>query len=62
MPDNKKKVGKPDRNKVAANEGYEVKYFAQKTGITAEQARNLIAKIGNNREKLNAAASKLKKK
>ncbi|MFT4119170.1 DUF3606 domain-containing protein [Bradyrhizobium sp.] len=59
MADNKSKRGKQDRARVAGNEGYEVSYFARKHGISAEQARNLIKKIGNNREKLNRAAEKL---
>jgi hypothetical protein len=59
MADNKSKRGKPDRSRVAGNEGYEVNYFATKHGITREQARNLIKKIGNNRDKLNKAAEKL---
>ena len=60
MADNKKKVGKADRSKVAGGEGYEVKYFATKHGISLDQARKLIAKVGNNRDKLNKAAAKLK--
>jgi hypothetical protein len=39
MADNKKKTGKADRIKVAGGEGYEVNYFANKHGITREQAR-----------------------
>jgi hypothetical protein len=59
MADNKAKRGTADRSRVAGNEGYEVNYFATKHGIIREQARNLIKKIGNNREKLNKAAEKL---
>jgi hypothetical protein len=59
MTDNKSKRGKPDRSRVAGNEGYEVSYFARKHGISTEEARGLIKKIGNNREKLNNAAEKL---
>jgi len=62
MADNKKKRGAADRRQVAAGEGYEVNYFATKHDITREQARNLIARVGNDRTKLNAAASKLKKR
>ena len=47
-----------DRSKVAAGQGYEVTYFARKHGITKEQATKLIKDIGNDREKLNAAAAK----
>jgi hypothetical protein len=61
MPDNKKKRGGADRRQVAGGEGYEINYFATKHGITREQARKLIAKVGNNRDKLNAAAAKLKR-
>jgi hypothetical protein len=62
MADNKKARGAADRKKVAKGEGYEVSYFARKHGITAEQTRKLIDKIGNDRDKLNRAAEKLKKK
>jgi hypothetical protein len=60
MTDNKAKRGASDRNRVAKGEGYEVSYFATKHGISAQQARNLIGRVGNDREKLNAAASKVK--
>jgi hypothetical protein len=59
MPDNKSKRGKADRSRVAGDEGYEVKYFDNKHGITREQARGVIKKVGNNRDKLNRAAEKL---
>lgn len=59
MPDNKSKRGKADRGRVSGNEGYEVNYFAIKHGITRDQARNLIKKVGNNRDRLNRAAEKL---
>jgi len=60
MADNKSKRGAADSRQVAAGEGYEVNYFARKHGITKDQAEGLIKKIGNDREKLNAAAAKLK--
>jgi hypothetical protein len=61
MPDNKAKRGGADRKRVAGGEGYEVSYFARKHDITKVQAQDLIKRIGNDREKLNAAAAKLKK-
>ena len=60
MAPNKKKRGGRDRMTVAGNEGYEIRYFALKHNISLGQARALIERIGNNRTKLNAAASKLK--
>lgn len=62
MADSKKNRGARDRATVAGNEGYEVNYFATKHGITREDARKLIARVGNNREKLNAAAEKLNRR
>ncbi|MGN6059386.1 MAG: DUF3606 domain-containing protein [Sphingomicrobium sp.] len=49
-----------DRGRVAAGQGYELGYFARKHGISRDQARQLIARIGNDRAKLNAAAEKLR--
>jgi hypothetical protein len=60
MADNKKARGKADRSKVAKGEGYEVSYFARKHGITNAAARKLIDRVGNDREKLNKAAAKVK--
>lgn len=62
MADDKSKRGKPDRSRVAGGKGYEVNYFARKHDITAEQARQIIDRVGNDREKLNAAAEKVSKK
>ncbi|MDB5696218.1 MAG: hypothetical protein JWN21_1761 [Sphingomonas bacterium] len=60
MSDDKMNRGEPDRSRVAAGEEYEVGYFARKHGITAEQARELIDRVGNDRDALDAAAAKLK--
>ena len=56
MVDDKTKQGQQDRSRVAGGEPYEVTYFAQKHGITQEQARELIASVGNDRAKLDEAA------
>ena len=60
MPDDKTKTGAADRRQVAAGEDYELSYFASKHGISEQQARDLIAKHGNDRAKLDAAAAGLK--
>jgi hypothetical protein len=60
MADDKTNRGAQDRARVSGSEGYEVEYFARKHGITLEQARQLIAQVGNSREKLDAAAERLK--
>ena len=61
MADNKENVGEPDRSRVSGSEGYEVRYFADKHGISMDQARELIEKHGNQRDELDAAAERLKK-
>jgi hypothetical protein len=61
MADDKSKRGAGDRARVAGGEGYEVSYFARKHDVTTQQAEDLIKKVGNDREKLNEAAAKLKK-
>jgi len=59
MADDKSKTDSRDRNKVAAGEEYEVTYLIATTGITRDQALQLIKKHGNDRETLVAAAKKL---
>jgi hypothetical protein len=60
MSDDTSNRGAQDRARVSGSEPYEVEYFARKHGITAEQARQLIKEVGNSREKLDAAAERLK--
>jgi Protein of unknown function (DUF3606) len=60
MADSKSNRGGRDRGRVAAGQGYELGYFARKHGISRDQARSLIQRVGNDRAKLNAAAQKLK--
>ena len=59
MADDKSKQGMRDRSRVAGDEDYEIRYFAQEAGISIEQARDLIARHGNDRETLMREAKKL---
>jgi hypothetical protein len=61
MADNTSKRGAGDRNRVAAGQGYELRYFARKHGLTTAQANDLIRRIGNDRAKLNEAAVRLRR-
>lgn len=58
----RQKLGSADRRMTSNNQPYEVEYFARKHDISRQQARDLIRRIGNDRHKLNAAASKLFRK
>ena len=60
MADSKSNRDGRDRSRVAAGQGYEIGYFARKHGLSRDQARDLISRVGNDREKLNAAAEKLR--
>jgi hypothetical protein len=59
MPDDKSKRGQPDRSKVAADQEYEINLLAEKHGISSAEARDLLARFGTNREKLDEAAREL---
>ena len=52
MPDDKTKVGEPDRSRVSADQDYEVRQLAEKHGLSPTQIRELIARVGYDREKL----------
>ena len=59
MPDDKTKVGEPDRSRVAVDQDYEVQQFAEKHGLSPQQVRDLIDRFGNSREKLEEAVRNL---
>jgi hypothetical protein len=61
MPDNKSQVGEPDRSRVASAERYEVQHLAERTGISTDEARELIERFGNDRETLEREAAKLRR-
>ena len=61
MADDEAKRGAADRRTVAADEDYEVSYFAHKHGLSLDVARKLIDELGNDRAKLDAAAEELSK-
>jgi len=60
MADDKTNRGAQDRAKAAAGQDYEVRYLAEKHGLSPDQARDLIKKHGNDRATLDAAARRLK--
>ncbi len=60
MSDDKNDRGEPDRSRVSGSEPYEVKYFADKHGISVAEAEKLIKDHGNDRATLDAAAARLR--
>lgn len=59
MSDDKTKQDYYDRTRVAGNENYEVRYFAEKARISIEQAQDLIARHGDDRATLESEAAKI---
>ena len=49
-----------DRSRVAASDPSEVRYFANKHGLTSEQVLDLIREHGNDRNTLEAAVAQMK--
>jgi len=60
MSDDKSQAGGRDRGRVAGGQDYEVRHFAERHGISIEQAQQLIAEHGNSRDKLDEAARQMK--
>lgn len=46
MSDDKSKVGGPDRQRVAANEPYEVDHVAKKHGVPASEVKKTVEEEG----------------
>ena len=61
MTDDTSQPGNADRMPVAGRQGYELRYFARKHGLTTAQAMTLIRTIGNDRIRLNEAAVRLRR-
>ena len=62
MADNKSKRDFRDRDRVSAEDDYEVRYFAQQNGLSVMQVRELIKKHGNSRIVLKEAARELRER
>ena len=62
MADDTNNRGGQDRARVAGDEPYEVRYFADKHGISQDEAQRLIDQHGNDRATLDEAAERLKQR
>ena len=61
MADDKSIVGGQDRARVAGGEDYEVRDFASRHGISPDEVRDMIKRVGNSREALEKEAMRLKR-
>jgi hypothetical protein len=46
MADDTSKTGNPDRQRVNVNEDYELRDWSQKWGVSREQVKEAVAKVG----------------
>jgi len=46
MSDDKSKTGNPDRKLININEDYEVRYWTERCGVTAEQLKAAVKAAG----------------
>ena len=60
MPDDKSKVGEPDRSPVAADQDHEVSHLAETLSISSDDARKLIERCGDDQDKIYATVETLK--
>lgn len=62
MPDNKKQVGKPDRDRVSSQEPYEVARIAKKYALPPPLVKKVIEQEGPMREKVEKYLDDMTKK
>ena len=46
MSDDKSQRGEPDRSRISVSEPYEVKYWANRFGVTPEELKDAVHKAG----------------
>lgn len=59
MPDDPDNKEARERNRVVAAQDHEIEYFAASHGLSKQEVRDLIARVGNDRETLEREVAKL---
>jgi len=54
MSDDKKNIGKPDRDRINTSEDYEVQDWSKKFGVSTEELRDAVEKTGSNAKDVEA--------
>ena len=54
MADDKQKAGAPDRSRINVHEDYELQYWKDKFGVTAEQLRAAVDAVGTQADAVEA--------
>jgi hypothetical protein len=58
MADDKSKTGKPDSTRINLSEDYEVRYWSDKFGVTQDELRKAVGKVGPMVEDVKSALRK----
>ena len=48
MSDNKMNIGGADRRRISLDEDYEVRYWANKFGVTRDELKKVVRQVGDN--------------
>jgi len=54
MSDDKKNIGKPDRDRINTSEDYEVQDWSKKFGVSTEELKDAVKKAGSNAKDVEA--------
>jgi hypothetical protein len=54
MADDKMNRGPQDRSRISLGEDYEVRYWTDKLGVSREQLEDVVKKVGNSAEAVEA--------
>jgi Protein of unknown function (DUF3606). len=52
MPDDKSKIGKPDRDASTSTEPYELRYWSKKFGVRPVRLKLAVARVGKTAAKI----------
>lgn len=52
MPDNKRKTGSPDSKRINVNEDYELRDWSKSLGVTPDELKEAVKKVGTSAEKV----------
>jgi hypothetical protein len=58
MSDDTRNRGEPDRSRISLSEDYEVRYWTEKLGVSAEQLAVAIKQVGNSPDAVRQALGK----
>ena len=62
MSDDKNNRGQQDRDRINVNEAYELRYWAERFGVSAEELKRAVAEVGPMAKDVEQQLGEMKKK